>query len=230
MAILALAMASAKNQGLVGLIKDAGIPISRTPRRLREYSPVLSKERRVELEALLHLRDGFRALGGALIVRPSTTVAVMRGIEDWNQLSLWRTPYKHASEILFFAEDITGRQFGLHKDMVVAFDPEDGTVDRLCFSLDAWASWVLERRVELGEELVTTWNEAHGVVLGAHERLQPRYPVRGVDGDVDGTAEGDEYRVRPDLDLMTRWARLYAERQKAEEPDPAPEWWWDEDQ
>lgn len=209
-----------KNRGLVGLLTEAGVPVSRTPRRLREVPVVLSKERRAELEALLHIRDGFRALSGALLIRPSTTVAAVQGIEDWNQLSLWRTPYRHASEILFFAEDITGRQFGLHKDTVVTLDPEDGTVERICFSLDAWASWVLEHRQDLGEDLLKQWNASNGVELAAHERLQPRFPIRTVDGD--------EFRVRSDLNLMRLWARLYAERQGDGEPDPAPQWWWEE--
>ncbi len=208
----------------MGLIKSAGVPVSRTPKRLREVPVVLRKERKVELEALLHLRDGFRALSGALLIRPSTSVAAVRGIEEWNQLSLWRTPYKHATEILFFAEDITGRQFGLLKDTVVSFDPEDGAVERISISLDAWASWALDNADELGASLVRDYNAAHGVELAAHERLQPRYPVRSADGDVDG---GD-FRVRPDLDLMLRWGRLYAERAASDEPDPAPDWWWDE--
>ena len=182
---------------------------------------VLAAPLKVELEALLHFRDGFRALSGALLVRPSTTVAAVRGIEDWNQLSLWRTPYKHASTILFFAEDITGRQFGLHKDEVVSFDPEDGAVEHIAFSLDAWAQWVLEHSEELGADAVVAWNEKHGGTLAAHERLQPRYPVR--------SADDDEARVRSDLDLMLKWARLYSERIDNDDPDPAPEWWWDEE-
>lgn len=220
MLILAMAASEAINRGLVDLIKGAGVPVSRTPKRLRDVPVVVRKERLVELEALLHLRDGFRALSGALLIRPSTSVAAVRGIEEWNQLSLWRTPYKHATEILFFAEDITGRQFGLLKDTVVSFDPEDGAVERVSFSLDAWASWVLDRADELGATLVTTYNAANNVTLAAHERLQPRYPVR--------TADGDDFRVRPDLDLMLRWARLYSERAASDEADPAPDWWWED--
>ncbi|MBL4683991.1 MAG: hypothetical protein JKY37_05335 [Nannocystaceae bacterium] len=216
------ASTGAINRGLVGLIKSAGVPVSRTPRRLREVPVVLAKERRIELEALLHLRDGFRALSGALLIRPSTSVAAVRGIEDWNQLTLWRGPYKHATEILFFAEDVTGRQFGLYKDSVVSFDPQDGAVERLCFSLDAWASWALEHSEALGASLVRNYNAEHETSLAAHERLQPRTPVRSVDG-------GD-FRVCSDLGLMLRWQRLYTERAKADEPEAegVPDWWWEE--
>lgn len=211
---------------LAELLGQAGSPISRAPKRLRETPVTLASDRKLELEALLHLRDGFVALDGALVVRPSVTVASVRGVEDWNLLTLWRTPYGKASEVLFFAEDRFGHQFGLYRDEVVRFDPLDASVETLGFSLDRWAGWVLDDPERLDRARVVAWVEANGP-LGADQRLQPRTPPRFREAD-----DGDtDWRVVDDLELMRGLARLYKETR--EHPGVLPEgyleWWWPED-
>jgi len=211
---------------LAELVRRAGPPISRAPKRLRDTPVTLSRERLLELEALLHLRDGFVTLGGALIVRPSVTVASVRGIEDWNQLTLWRKPYARASSLLFFAETVMGSQFALHKDEVVAFDPITGLWEHVGFGLDRWADHVLalsadEGSTALGAAAVSAWVAEHGSLLPS-QRLQPRVPAPWRDEP--------ELRVVDDLELMRRYARLHKETR--EHPGVLPEgfdeWWWAE--
>ncbi|MEM9462308.1 MAG: hypothetical protein AAGF11_49605 [Myxococcota bacterium] len=175
---------------LAELIGQAANPISRAPKRLRETPVTLAPDRRLELEALLHLRDGFIALSGALVVRPSVTVAAVRGIEDWNLLTLWRTPYRKATEVLFFAEDRFGRQFGLYKDEVVGFDPVTGNTEHIAFGLDRWAEYVLGQPDGLGQATLASWTRAHGP-LSAVQRLQPRVPP-GFDSGGSAGAAGVE--------------------------------------
>ncbi len=209
------------NRGLAELVGQASGPVSRTPKRLKDVPVTLDKARKVELEALLHLRDGFVTLGGALLVRPTTSVASTRGIEDWNMLSLWRTPYKSASEILFFAETVTGTQFGIYRDEIVRFDPDRGMYEHYAFSLDAWADRVVKEADALGRALVQSWNAEHPT-LGRNERLQPRVPA-------SIATEDPEYRVTQDIELMRRWARWYRERTNADVPPrQAPDWWWED--
>lgn len=206
-------------RGLAELVRQGGIPISRAPRRLRETPVRLSKDRLVELEALLHLRDGFRTLGGALILRPSVTVAAVRGIEDWNQLSLWRTPYRHASEILFFADDILGHQFGLLRDEVVRFEPETGVFEHFAFTLDRWAERLLEDPDEVGRSLVRAW-EADHKPLQVNERLQPEIPF------ILSESEDVAFRVTEDLELMRKYARLFRETRQFDDGTTIDIPWW----
>ncbi len=207
-----------RNRGLVTLIEQAGPPISRAPRRLQDTPVTLSRDRKIELEALLHLRDGFRTLAGVLLVRPSVSVASVRGIEEWNQLSLWRMPYVRAREVLFFAEDVFGRQFGLHKDEIVRFDPETGDLEHLSFTLERWAEMVVADPDALGGDALTAWLAEHPP-LGVNDRLQPNVP-RILQTDDTRV----EYRVVEDLELMHLYARLYKERSPGTAPDLS--WWW----
>jgi hypothetical protein len=210
------------NRGLVELLSRASVPTSRLPTRLRDVPVTLSRERLVELEALLHMRDGFRTLGGALYVRSSVTVAVARGVEDWNQLTSWRSPYKKATELLFFAEDMGGRQFALYRNEVVTFEPRNGTFEHCAFRLAAWADQMVDDPAALGAARVAAWTEEHGP-LGTTDRFQTRDPI------AHPSWEDAEVRVMSDLELMLRFARRYRERQAAAVPSAdEPDWWWDD--
>ncbi len=210
---------------LAELIKTAGVPVSRTPQRLRDLPVTLDKERRLELETVLHLRDGFRALGGALLVRPSISVATTTGIEAWNRFSGWRKPYASASELLFFADDVFGHGFALHRDAVVRFDPERGTVEHYAFKLERWAQRVLQERDALGATALAAWHEAGNPQLGTTDKLQPSRP-RLVGGDDPVT-----YEKRSDHDLMRRYGRLFRALSKADGDVGALdlEWWLADD-
>jgi hypothetical protein len=211
---------------LAALIGQADNPISHSTQRLREAPVTLARDRLLELEALLHLRDGFVAVDGLLVVRPSVTVASVRGVDEWNQLTLWSRPYPEAREVLFFAEDRFGQQFGLHKDEVVAFDAATGRSEPLAFSLERWAERVQDEPELLQRAGVTAWVQEHGP-LSTTQRLQPQVPP----SLLDEGAPSSSLRVLEDLDLMRRLARLYKDTREA--PGVAPEefeqWWWDDD-
>jgi hypothetical protein len=209
-----------KNRGLVELVRAASVPVSRTPTRLRDTPVRLAKERLIELEALLHLRDGFRALEGAVLVRPSITVGMVRGIPEWNQLSLWRTPFTSASEILFFAEDVIGRQFGLYRDEIVLFEPETGKFEHFAFRLEAWAEKLVSDPDAYGRERVNDWQLMHPELTHT-DRLLPYRPRTYSDGDPE------RWRVVPDLELMKQYARLHREKAKVEDASTIDlSWWW----
>jgi hypothetical protein len=209
----------AKNPGLVALLAAAGAPISRAPVRLREAPPSVDRRRVLELEALLHFRDGFRAFGNALSVRPTVSVASVRGADEWNALGLWRAPYRHATTLYFFADDVVGRQFALHKDEIVTFDPETGLFETFATDLDGWAARVVADPDDLGEMRAREFEEEHGPLL-PHERLQPSVPFMFAEGNpVD-------FRRMEDIELMRRYARLFRETATSE-GGTAPElqWW-----
>ena len=210
---------------LAQLIKSAGGPVSRTPQRLRELPVTLDRERQVELETVLHLRDGFRALDGALLVRPSVSVAATAGVEAWNRLSGWRKPYTQASELLFFADDIHGHAFGLYRDAIVRFDPERGTFEHYAFKLETWAARVLEERDTLGGQALDAWNASGNPELASNEKLQPSIPNLVHDG------EPRDHLKRTDEDLMRRYGRLFRAYAAADNIAAAVDttWWLDDD-
>ncbi len=210
---------------LAQLIKSAGVPVSRTPQRLRDLPVTLAKERRVELETVLHLRDGFRALDGALLIRPSVSVATTAGIEAWNRLSGWRKPYATSSELLFFADDIFGYGFAMYRDAIVRFDPEHGTFEHYAFKLEAWAARVLDDKDSLGVPELTAWREASSSELRTTDKLQPSSPRRVA------LADPVDYVRRTDEDLMRRYGRLFRELAAAEGSAAGLEleWWMSDD-
>lgn len=213
----------AKHRALAELIARASPATSRLPQRLREVPITAERGRVLELESLLHLRDGFRTLDGALIVRPSCTVASVRGADEWNALTLWRGPYRHTSKLYFFAEDVHGRQFALHRAEIVTLDPASGAIDPWANDLEGWAARALGESERLGSTRVRLWQAEHGP-LGIHQRLQPKDPA-ALELDLE-----TELRARDDIDLMKRWAvffRAFVANPAAPEPDPAA--WWGED-
>ncbi|MGH1341111.1 MAG: hypothetical protein ACRBN8_06140 [Nannocystales bacterium] len=195
---------------LAQLIKSAGVPVSRTPQRLRDLPVTLAKERRLELETVLHLRDGFRALDGALLIRPSVTVATTAGIQAWNRLTGWRKPYSRSSELLFFADDVFGHGFAMYRDAIVRFDPERGTFEHYAFKLEAWASRLLDEKDAFGRPELVAWREAGKDDLGTTDKLQPSRPR------IVALGEAVDYVKRSDEDVMRRYARLFQELEAAD--------------
>ena len=192
----------ARRRALAELLTHASPAHSRVTARLKDVPITAGRERVIELEALLHLRDGFRAVGGALFVRPSVSVAQIRGCEEWNSLTLWRGVYRHATMLYFFAEDVHGRQFAIHRGAIVRFDPATGRVDPWADDLEGWAGRALDDATSLGRDRVAGWEVGHGP-LRSHDRLQPR-DADALELDLD-----TEFRVREDVDLMRRWVAVF---------------------
>ena len=83
-----------------------------------------------ELIELLSRRNGFYAFESALHIFPWVTVADANdiiGLQDGNAPNAWRKWYQDLlDQIIFFAKDIFGVQFGIAGDDIVRFDPEAG--------------------------------------------------------------------------------------------------------
>ncbi len=213
----------AKHRALAELLARASSASSRVPQRLREVPITADRERVLELESLLHLKDGFRTLDGALYVRPSCTVASIRGDDEWNALTLWRGPWRHANKLYFFAEDVHGRQFGIHRRDIVTLDPANGAVEPWADDIEGWAARAIAEADRLGAGRVRAWEAAHGQLL-PHQRLQPRDP-QALELELD-----TDLRVRDDLDLMKRWAVVFrAHVANPEAPELDELAWWGED-
>jgi hypothetical protein len=204
---------------LAELLRDAGPQISRITQRFRETPITVAPSLLLELEAVLHLRNGFVCVDGTILVRPSVNVGQVHGIERWNEITLWRTPYSRSADVLFFAETIFGWQFGLRRDEVVALDPETGALETLGFSLERWADLVLAQADRLGRTAKKMWELEHGP-LTMTDRLQRRLPLR---------FGGDDFTltVLRDLDLMKRYAAMYlANLGTTSADDPKLDGWW----
>jgi hypothetical protein len=127
------------------------------------------------LAPLLTRRNGFYALEGAVHVFP-TGQSSQTTLEVWNDPALWRSRYQDLDrDVVFFAEDIFGGQFGLRDNAVVSFDPETGALEPIAPSLDAWAELVLIDQSISGYPLAHSWQVANGA-LPSGQRLVPKQP------------------------------------------------------
>jgi hypothetical protein len=144
-----------------------------------EIVPLIEAARSIgqELKALLQARNGFFAFDRALLVRSLTNVDLPLGVAQWNEPSLWKREYRANIEgLTFFAEDGFGGQFGIKGDAVCYFDPENGEMNLVAESLEAWARWLLQdHRVRTGWPLYHLWKERFGIVE-AGQRLVPKIP------------------------------------------------------
>jgi hypothetical protein len=159
------------------LLRIASPALSESTPRLTEECSALAGALARELLALLWARNGFYAFEAALHVRPASDFIGELGIEEWNAPALWRSSYRGlADNLLFFAEDIFGGQFGIAAGAVHRFDPETGDRQQIATSLDAWADFVLvESRSQTGWPLAHEWQERFGP-LPKGKRLVPKVP------------------------------------------------------
>ncbi|MGH7959923.1 MAG: SMI1/KNR4 family protein [Opitutaceae bacterium] len=130
-----------------------------------------------ELLDLLAVRNGFYAFESALLVRPLSFSGEPLGVIEWNDPELWRREYTNdLTGLIFFAEDVFGAQFCFSDDAVSTFDPETGEHQVIAGSLDAWATWVLEKhRSRTGWPLAQEWKTRFGI-LEPGQRLLPKIP------------------------------------------------------
>lgn len=174
----------------------------------------------MELRKLLAARNGFFAFGASLLVRPSQTVGPVLGIAEWNAGQLWKAGYPgDILDVVFFAEDLFGGQFGWLKNHVVSMDAETGDVLEIAASIEEWCSTVLaEPDVLTGHPLEREWTSAHGeiaagtrlvakkpFVLGGDYSVQNLYACRDVEAmqaraslasQLCGVPDGEQVVVR----------------------------------
>ena len=138
----------------------------------------VNRSRLMELCALLELKNGFYAYGGALLVRALSCTEQPIGITQWNKVALWNTAFQDNTiqAAICFAEDVFGSQVCLMDNAVYHFDPETGTFKKVGDSLDEWATGVAsDSDFETGEPLLRQWEQLHGT-LRSGEKLTPKQP------------------------------------------------------
>jgi hypothetical protein len=166
------------------------------------------------LRPLISLRNGFYAFGPALFVRPWSADA--RGnCLAWNAKDLWRHEFKGAGDdLLFFAEDVLGFQFGLHPRGVYSWNPETTERELVASSVEGWAAQVLADTDFLtGAPLADAWTEANGPIpVGS--RLAPVVPFY-----LGGEYDVEQINAIPDVELMRFRGDLY--QQTKDLPDGA---------
>ncbi|MGB8011036.1 MAG: hypothetical protein WCF68_05445 [Terriglobales bacterium] len=129
------------------------------------------------LEPILKMKNGFYAFEGALHVLSDVGTSSEVGLFDWNSESLWRSEYHGMDEgAFFFAEDVFGSQFCIHRDGVYSFDPETGSFTSMASGIEEWAGQVLgDYELWTGHNLARDWQEQHGALSIGH-RLLPVTP------------------------------------------------------
>jgi hypothetical protein len=130
------------------------------------------------LKKLLTAKNGFLAFESALHVFPTgSTTSCGYSIEQWNSQELWKHAYGDLiGEIVFFAEDIFGEQFGIKDRSVFRFNPETAALEEYATSIDAWARRILSNpNVEAGYGFADRWQTEHRKLL-CDERLVPLVP------------------------------------------------------
>ena len=158
-----------------------------------------------ELESLLSLlqcKNGFYAFESALHVFSDLGTATEPGLIAWNDIGTWRREFDGmADDVVFFAEDLFGNQFGMRGPSVVGFDPETGAFSAMAANLEEWASNVLgDYNLWTGCSLAREWQKKHGSIpFGS--RLLPITPfILGGDFEVGNlqlmnALDGMKYRA-----------------------------------
>jgi hypothetical protein len=130
-----------------------------------------------ELAETLSKRNGFYMFESALLFRPFRHESTPLGILQWNAQGIWKGNYvEDLSNVLFFAEDVFGGQFGIREGSVCTFDPETGLFERMSASISAWAEDLLsDYEFRSGYPLAHTW-QVQNAPLTNGIRLLPKIP------------------------------------------------------
>jgi hypothetical protein len=159
-----------------------------------------------EVQSMLDRKNGFAAFECALIVFPTIDTPSIPSLDSWNELVGWRRWYRGviSDEVVFFAEDLFGGQFGALEKEIVRFDPESGDVTHYAKSLFQWAEKLLANYAEdTGWPLAHEWQVTNGPIL-PHQRLLPKHPfILGGDYIVDNMTLVDTKSA------MENWGRLF---------------------
>jgi hypothetical protein len=129
---------------------------------------------------VVYTNDGFYAFESALHVFPFSMIDCnnQQDLLRWNSPDLWRHKYgPDADNLFFFAEDIFGYQFCFSGNRVGRFDPETGSVDDICRTIEKWASIICQDfEFHTGYRIAHEWQAAKGPVSEGN-RLVPIIPL-----------------------------------------------------
>jgi hypothetical protein len=128
-----------------------------------------------ELSRMLGTMNGFFAYNAGVHVYRAGEQGDGHDLLNWNSTQLWKSHYQGLADDYFcFAQDLLGTQFAIHREQIVAFDPEDATHKVIGASLDDWAAWLAaDPDVNATNGFALAWQRANGP-LAPHERLLPR--------------------------------------------------------
>jgi hypothetical protein len=159
-----------------------------------------------QIQEMLQRKNGFCAFESALVVFPATDSTSLPGLDSWNNLNGWRRWYHECvpNEVVFFAEDLFGLQFGSHKSEIIRFDPEIGELMYYASSLEQWAENLLLNYAEdTGWPIAHDWQTANGPILPS-QRLLPKQPFV-----LGGDYEPQNLRLVDRRNSMEKWGSLY---------------------
>ncbi|MEV6736403.1 hypothetical protein AB0N14_05400 [Streptomyces sp. NPDC051104] len=141
-----------------------------------------------DLLQMLSERNGFYAFESALHVFASAErMRSGYSIGSWNDRNRWLDAYGALQpNLVFFAEDVFGGQFGTDGTRIYSFNPETAKLTELASSLPDWTERVLDDYAYLtGYPVAHEWQSRHGAIPVGH-RLTPRIPfVFGGNYDAD---------------------------------------------
>lgn len=182
---------------LISIASIALVPGKAAVARLDKWlpSPLV-----IELREMLNRKNGFYAFESALHVLPIADQGNPRcdciDIMAWNSAEAWRECYgNELADVVFFAEDIFGVQFGIRGQTVITFDPESSDMCVVASSVDDWAARLLADYAQLtGYPLAHAWQQLNGP-LPPGRRLLPKVPfILGGKYDVDNLVSIDALR------------------------------------
>jgi hypothetical protein len=134
-------------------------------------------ERLAELTRICARRNGFLAFESALHVFPVSFECAEMTFQAWNGVEAWKYAYGGVvDDVMFFAEDIFGDQFGILNDSVVLFRSETAELEPIASSLEEWACRMLTEYEDLtGYTIARAWQREHGP-LAKGTRLTGKVP------------------------------------------------------
>ncbi|MDR1963125.1 MAG: SMI1/KNR4 family protein [Planctomycetaceae bacterium] len=131
------------------------------------------------LSDFLMKANGLVVFESSLVVRPGTLGEHVEDIQSWNRPMLWKYMYKDTQlfDIIFFAEDAFGNQYGINQDYICFFNLETGCIDHFCDTLEEWAKILLEDYFfHTGYGIMHQWQVRFGKITLGY-RLCPKLPV-----------------------------------------------------
>lgn len=193
------------------LLSDATAALSDAPVTMSVPSSV-NESAAIEWTELLALRNGFSAMGGALLVLPTKATGRVPAVGEFNRPRGWKRYY--ALEPFFaFALDGMGWPIGIREDGLARLNPELGTFEPLGASIAGFAQRLHKGTVDIGQTVVQRWAHSFGP-LTPDTRLMPRRPIA-----VGGTRAVSNLRTWPTNAAAQTYGVLAHQLQAADEDD-----------